>query len=106
MMNDQIVKKDLPNATATLVLGIISVVMCGVGLITGIIALVISKKDMALIEENPDEYREGSISNLKTGRVCSIIGICLSALIILFYIAYFGFIISMIAGSAGMQKML
>ncbi len=35
----------LPNGTATLILGILSIPICGPGLILGIIAIVLHKKD-------------------------------------------------------------
>lgn len=78
-------QQKLPNATAVLVLGIISIVSCccyGVpGLITGIIALVLYNKDNALYQQNPTLYSD--YSNLNTGRILAIIGISLSVLYIL-----------------------
>lgn len=87
----------LPNATAVLVLGIISIVSCcfyGIpGFVCGIIALVLAKKDMLLFRASPSAYTRGSYNNLKAGRVCAIIGIILSAIMLLYVIvilAYFG----------------
>ena len=85
----------LPNATATLVLGILSIVVC---FVCGIIALVISNKDMALYRANPELYSVASYNNIKAGRICSIIGIILQLLGIIFYIIFIFFFISM-AGS-------
>lgn len=87
-------QKSLPNSTATLVLGIVSIVpgcFCFgvVGLVCGIIALVISKKDLILYNSNPAEYSVSSYNNLKAGRVCAIIGIVLSSLYFLYIILYF-----------------
>lgn len=62
----------LPNATATLVLGILSIVVC---FICGIIALVISNKDIAMYKANPDLYSAASYNNIKAGRICALIGI-------------------------------
>jgi hypothetical protein len=80
----------LPNATAVLVMGIISIVGCFcygiVGLICGIVAMVLAKKDMALYNANPSSYLPASFNNLKAGRTCAIIGLILSALYVLFYI--------------------
>ena len=80
----------LPNATAVLVLGIIAIVGCVcyglVGLICGIIALVLAKKDLTLYNANPSAYTPGSFSNLKAGRVCAIIGLSLSILYLLFVV--------------------
>lgn len=83
----------LPNATATLVLGILSIVVC---FICGIIALVISNKDLALYRANPGIYSEASYNNIKAGRVCAIIGLALQLVGIVIYIAFFAFAFSQI----------
>jgi hypothetical protein len=87
----------LPNATASLVLGILAILggFCyGLfGVILGIIGLVLSNKDRRLYAENPDVYSSASYSTSNSGRVCSIIGLVLGALvlvIIIFYIVVFG----------------
>ena len=54
----------LPNATATLVLGILSIVVC---FICGIVALAISNKDIAMYKANPELYTEASYNNIKAG---------------------------------------
>jgi hypothetical protein len=91
-------QKPLPNATATLVLGIISIVICGaVGLVTGIISLHLSSKDLRLYEVNPENYTASSISNIHTGRTCAIIGTILSSVVFLFLLLYFLFIFGMFA---------
>ena len=88
--------KPLPNATATLVLGICSIVGClfyGVpGLICGIIALVLHKKDKALYQANPSMY-EMSYKNAKAGFICAVIGTSLSALY--FVIALFAIVFAL-----------
>ena len=85
-MENQLQK--LPNATGTLVLGILSIVgsCCYglVGLICGIIALVISKEANSLLKANPDGY--SNAGNHKAGRICAIIGTSLSALMIIYMI--------------------
>ncbi len=73
----------LPNATATLVLGILSIVVC---FICGIIALVISNRDIALYRANPENYAATSYSNIRAGRICAIIGIVLQLTGIIIYI--------------------
>jgi M penetrans paralogue family 26 len=81
--------KPVPNSTAVLVLGIVSIVLCccyGLGLIGGIIALVLHKKALKTYNGNPAEYTSGSLKNLNAGRVCAIIGIILSALFIIYLI--------------------
>ncbi len=83
----------LPNSTTVLVLGILSIAVCGcVGLpsiIMGIIALSMSSKAKTLYLENPGVYTEGSFKNMNAGRICSIIGLCLSGLSIIYWIIYF-----------------
>lgn len=75
-------QSNLPNATAVLVLGIVSIVGCccyGIpGIIAGIIGLVLYNKDKALYLQNPEQYL--NYSNLNTGRILCIIGLALSAL--------------------------
>jgi hypothetical protein len=89
----------LPNATATLVLGIISIAgaCCyGGGLILAIIALAISGKSVKMYNENPEAY--DGWGNLKAGRVCAIIGLSISALwviIIIIYLIFVGSVLSM-----------
>jgi hypothetical protein len=96
-------KPEAPNATAILVLGIISIVFCGIGLITGIIALAISKTTIKEIKFEPNRYSAASIGNIRTGRTCAIIGISISSLFILFYIVYFVFLFSVIGGAVLMN---
>ncbi|WP_442266016.1 CCC motif membrane protein [Tenacibaculum sp. ZS6-P6] len=78
-------ERKLPNATAVLVLGIFSILTCccyGVpGILLGIIALILYKKDKDLYLSNPSVYT--NYSNLNTGFILSIIGIVLSFIFIL-----------------------
>ena len=78
----------LPNATAVLVLGILSVLTCWcygiIGIVLGIVALFLAKKDIALYKESPEKFN--NYSNLNTGRVLAIIGLVLSILTIVFFI--------------------
>ena len=78
--------KTVPNSTAVLVLGILSIVGCVcygiVGLIMGIIAIVLHQKDKELYQSNPSAY-ESSFKNSKAGNVCAIIGVSLSAIYII-----------------------
>jgi hypothetical protein len=92
--------QSLPNATAVLVLGILSIVTCCcygvIGLILSIVALVLSKKDRVLYTTHAGFYTEGSFKNLNAGRVCAIIGLVLNIiylLIIIAFVAMFGFAI-------------
>lgn len=92
----------LPNATAVLVLGILSICTCCcwgvIGLILGIVALVLAKKDTALYLASPELY--SNYSNLKTGRILAIIGIVLSAI----YLVYTIFLFATL-GSEGIMQM-
>lgn len=95
-------QQQLPNSTAVLVLGIISIVGCFcygiVGLVLGIIALVLASKANTLLEQNPSIYSEASVKNLKAGKVCAIIGTSLSALCFIFMIVYIIIVGSILSG--------
>ena len=94
--NAQFGQVTLPNAGAVLTLGIISIALCWcygiVALVCGIIALVLGNKSLALYKANPSNYTISSYNNLKAGRVCAIIGLCLSALMVIYVIVVFAFI--------------
>ena len=81
----------LPNATATLVLGILSIVVC---FICGIVALIISNKDLAMYKNNPELYSAAAYNNIKAGRICAIIGIALQVIGLILYIAVIAFFVS------------
>jgi hypothetical protein len=88
---------NLPNATASLVLGIIAIVgaFCYgiVGVACGIIGLILANKDRKLYQSAPEFYSPSSFSTSNAGRVCSIIGLILGSiflLIIIFYIIFVG----------------
>jgi hypothetical protein len=82
----------LPNATAALVLGIISIPTCIcygiVGMACGIIAIVLGSKAIKLYKENPGVYNPSSYNNANAGKICGIIGVILSALYLVFIIVY------------------
>lgn len=81
-------QSNLPNATAVLVLGIVSIIgsCCYgiVGLICGIIGLVLAGKDMKLYKATPNAY--SNYSNLNIGRILCIIGVIISILALIYYI--------------------
>jgi len=83
----------LPNSTAILVLGIISIALCWcigiVGIALGVIALVMSGKTQNIYLNNPSGYTTNSYNNAKAGKICAIIGLCLSALALIYYVIYF-----------------
>lgn len=89
---NQNVQQPLPNATAVLVLGILSIAVCWCyglfGVTMGVIALVLANKARALYTENPEQYTISSYKNMNAGRVCAIIGTVLSSLYLVFVIIY------------------
>ncbi len=94
------IQQNLPNATAALVLGIISIVatFCyGIGIICGIIGLVLANKDRKLYRASPELYSASSYGTCNAGRTCSIIGIILSFLfiiVIICWIIFFGALVA------------
>ena len=82
----------LPNSTAVLVLGILSIAVCWCyglfGITMGIIALVLSGKAKSLYNENPDMYTQASYKNMSAGRVCAIIGTVLSSIYVAIVLIY------------------
>lgn len=100
-IQNKIVKESLPNATATLVLGILSIVACmcyGLpGFVLGIVALAISGKSVRLYKENPEKWLD--YGNLKAGRITAIIGLSLSAVALLIMIIY----IAIVGGIAALS---
>ncbi len=94
-MNNQ----PLPGASNVLTMGILAIVLsficCGpFGSIFGFIALSGAKKAEKLYLENPQEYT--GYDNVKTGRILAYIGLAIAALMLIFWILYFGVIIAMI----------
>lgn len=84
---EEIKKKDLENSTTILVLGILSLVFCWcygfVGFVLGIIAVAISGTPRRKYAEHPELYTESSYKNLNAGRICGIVGICISAFVVI-----------------------
>jgi hypothetical protein len=85
----------LPNATPTLILGVLSIILCwcyGIfSLILGAVGLLISKKDLAAYRENPAKFT--NYNNLNVGRILCIIGLVLGLLTLAYFvwlISYFG----------------
>lgn len=100
--SNQMQQQSLPNSTGVLVLGILSIVFCwcyGIpGLALGIIALIMSKKANALYVNSPESYSESSYKNMRAGRICAIVGLCLSSIYAIFIIIYIAVIGAAVGG--------
>ncbi len=94
--------KNLPNSTATLVLGVISIAtfwLYGIiGIICGIIALVLARQDQRIYQQNPKAF-ENAWKTSNAGRICAIIGLILSAFMIIMVVFVILFVLS--AGPRG-----
>lgn len=77
-------QESLPNATAILVIGILSIFFCQ---LLGLVALIMGNNSLALYSQNPSKYTEASYNNVKAGKICGIIGLCLIGLWILLMFA-------------------
>jgi len=95
-------QQTLPNATGVLVLGILSIVFCFcygiIGITLGIIALIMGNKAIKLYLNSPETYTESSYKNVKAGKTCAIVGLCLSSVYIIFIIIYVGIIGAAVGG--------
>jgi hypothetical protein len=90
-------QQPLPNATTILILGICSLVLC---MICGIIGLVMANKEMKLYNANPNAYTPASLSNVKIGKILSIISIIIYGLFIIGYIIFIAVIASAAASGS------
>lgn len=99
---------ELPNATAVLVLGIVSIVGCFCyvlpGLVCGIIAWILARKDLALYNSSPGRYTQSSFNNLKAGRICAIIGLVFSGIGVILSIAYISFLSAYLSNNPDFWK--
>lgn len=80
-------QQKLPNATISLVLGIISFIACccsmGIGgIILSGIAFYLTKKDEGMYMQNPELY--SNYGQLKTAKIIAIIGLVLGIIALLF----------------------
>lgn len=86
------VPQNLPNANLILILGILSIFLCWwhfvsfAGIILGIISLVMARKEILLYHTDPAHYTISSLNNVKTGRICAIIGLTISIIVFIFVI--------------------
>ena len=85
-------RQNLPNANMVLILGIASILLCWwhfisfVGIILAIVALVLANKETRIYYQYPGVYSESSLNNVKTGRICALIGLIISLIIFAFVI--------------------
>jgi hypothetical protein len=76
----------LPNSVLVLIFGILAIVLFklwGVGVIFGIISLAISSNSKKQYNKEPEIYILSSYKRINAGRICAIIGILLSLIIII-----------------------
>lgn len=93
---------NLPNAVVILVFGILSISVCSfIGLVFGIVALSMAKKDQGLYMESPESFSKNSIGMVNAGRTCALIGTILSSIATLFMILYFIFLGAIFASMSG-----
>ncbi|MFY8138056.1 MAG: CCC motif membrane protein [Flavobacteriales bacterium] len=84
----QIPTEKIPQSTTVLILGIASIPLCcfffGLpSFLIGIVNLVLHSKATNAYKENPGKYTAGSLSNLKAGKICTIIGLIFGIIMIL-----------------------
>lgn len=86
----------VPNASAVLVLGILSILgsFCyGIpGLILAIIGLALGVSPTREYRLNPNRYTDSSYSTLKAGKICSIIGLVLALVVVVVFVIFFLFV--------------
>jgi len=82
------VKRELPNATTVLVLGIIALCSCWnygiIAFILAVITLVMSSQSRRLYRYNPEQYQYSSYKRVSAGRICAIIALVISIFALLF----------------------
>ncbi len=89
--NTYFYQQNLPNSSTILTLGILSILTiccCGsfVPTVFAVIALAMAGKPIQLYKQNPNQYTYSSYNNVKTGRICAIIGLVLSILVLIIFI--------------------
>ncbi|MEI6124021.1 MAG: hypothetical protein WCQ95_10390 [Bacteroidota bacterium] len=107
------VQPPVPGAIGALVFSIISLVLCWyfwfpvVGLIFNILCLVFGimamgkgKKAMAAYEATPDQFKKGSYSIAKIGKILGLVGLILNALLLIVAIVF-----TFVLGGAIMHNM-
>ena len=101
------IREQLPNSSAALVMGILSIVCicCGfgavIGVVLGILSIVFAKKAKMLYEENPTRYTESSVKNADAGRICGIVGLCVAAMWVLCALSFWMLMVLGVIASTG-----
>ena len=99
----EIQRQELPNSTLILIFGLLSIIGCCcygiVGLVFGIITMLMAQKATNIYNENPEMYN--GYQNVKTGKILAIIGIVLSALVLIIGIVS----LIILGGLEGIQEM-
>jgi beta-lactamase regulating signal transducer with metallopeptidase domain len=85
-------RTDLPNAVLIMVLGIVSIPLCcacngALSLVSSIVTLVLANTAKSKYLASPEAYTESSYGNVKTGKICAIVGLVLSILMLILAIA-------------------
>lgn len=74
----------IPGAGGILTMGILSIVFAGIiGIILGIIALNNSKEALSEYNKNPSKYNPSSLSQVKAGKTCAIVGLSIAGFALL-----------------------
>lgn len=87
-------KRMLPHSIAVLITGILAIqcsFLYGMGLAFGVVALILGRKSGKYLNENPGIYSEGSAKMYRAGKTCGIIGLILSALIIIGVVVFLAY---------------
>jgi hypothetical protein len=86
----------LPNSSAILVIGILSIVLCCcfgiIGIILAIIALIMAGKANNLFMQNPEYFSVTSFNNMKAGKICAIIGLIMSIMVLIYFLISYIFL--------------
>ena len=99
-------KETAPYAITSLVLGIASLVVSGLGitLVLGILGLIFSNKGMAEMQQHPGRYTGDGM--LRAGKVTSILGIVLSSIALALIILLIIGLVFFSASTVGLMEMI
>jgi hypothetical protein len=84
----------LPNARLIFILGILSILLSWLhlvsvaGLVLGFVTLVLANREMLAYHSNPEAYTSQSLNNVRAGRTFALIGIAISAVIVLLLVLF------------------